>query len=675
MSKLNEHLSKYLNDHLNRHFNRPNSISLYLSDLVKDMMKSPNGKKVIGLYVILFLMAGKSVYSKKRDIKNLMRIIPNNLNISDNQNTKMKKPTIMDYIKILVTCQKEDKKVYPFIILYTIILVSRIIVTARLTGKIARVAKHLAKRDWNKMFNAQYEFALACIPSMLLTGFQNFLERIVETRIFTSLANSMSKSYFSDNRFYKITDLHMDSVITHDTSGFSRELMQSFNGVVKPSVDIIYLSFILAKKIGFSNVAKFYGYFGIVSLLLSYIKLPFSKLIKHKMSLEADFRSNMHRTSEYIEPIAFLKGGPTEADISNKKLMTMKRYSNKLALYKIIPDMLDAYFIKYGGMMIGFMTMVPPIYSASYKGDSADITEYYILMSNLMVTVGKTIIELISAQKSVYNLDGFTSRISDALLALKTVETKTNVFTDIFKNENISLHNVDISVPIKKTSHMEDTTDNKITNDIDDKSHQCQKRLIKGLTLNIKKNENLVIIGNNGTGKTSLFRALAGLWNSSNYSSKHSDSGVIIVPEKIKFIPQKPYFTIDTLYRSVAYPNTNITQDVIKSIDDLILKVGLVNVVNRYTVLTPVDWTSCLSGGEKQRLAFVRALYDNPEYCIMDEATSAISADIEEKIFEICLERGVTIVSIVHKDSLKKFHKRELKLLGDGVWTCDNLSK
>jgi ABC-type uncharacterized transport system fused permease/ATPase subunit len=87
-----------------------------------------------------------------------------------------------------------------------------------------------------------------------------------------------------------------------------------------------------------------------------------------------------------------------------------------------------------------------------------------------------------------------------------------------------------------------------------------------------------------------------------------------------------------------------------------------------------VDWTEILSGGERQRLAIVRALYDNPSFCILDEATSAMSNEIEEKIYKLFLDRGITIVSIVHKESLKKFHKKQLNLLGDGQLVLSDIN-
>jgi ABC-type uncharacterized transport system fused permease/ATPase subunit len=433
---------------------------------------------------------------------------------------------------------------------------------------------------------------------------------------------------------------------------------------------------------GAPNLINFYAYFIIAIGILNVIKLPFSRFVKNKLNYESAFKTNLSRTREYTESIAFLKGGETEKIICNRKLHIIEQYTKKIAFYKIIPDMLDAYFIKYGGMMVGCMTIIPKVYSDSFTGDSSDITEHYTLISGLLSALGRTIIDLISVQKSLYNLEAVTYRIKDLAISLDNLKPDTASTTD---NTDIKIKDVNIITPmaaIPSTVNLDNMTESDslsnhhiITKLIALENPIC---LIRDLNITIKKHKSLVVIGSNGTGKSSLFRTLAGLW-------PIQDKGQIFLPKKVKFIPQKSYFTIDTLYNSVCYPkycaddssslnNTKtiqskyITDDDKQSIDQLINEVGLDDVFKRYGHTKKIDWTSKLSGGEKQRLAIVRALYDNPEYCVMDEATSAMSNDIEEKIYLLCTKRNVTMVSIVHKESLKKFHTCQLKLLGQGEW-------
>lgn len=658
-------------------------MSNFYKDFLSTGLTTPRGRKVLGTLVLLALLSGRSAICKTKDTRYILTQIPSvDKTVSKRADRRV---SWGDYVKILKTCQKTDSYTYPLILMYTIVLVTRIMMTTQLMSNISRIVKYLTKKDWPQMFDTMHKFALICFPSMIFTGLQHYLEKMVELKIQTSLTRSLTDRYFDSNRFYKLTDNNVDKIITNDVDTFSQEFVNSFNGIAKPSVDIMYLSYLLSRSLGTSNLMKFYAYFMVTTGILNAIKLPFSSFVKHRLAIDSEFKSNLSRTREYTESIAFLKGGDTEKQISDRKLYDIEQYTKKIAFYKIIPDMLDAYFIKYGGMMVGCMTIIPKIYSENFTGDSSDITEHYTLTAGLLTTLGKTIVELISVQRSLYNLEGVTARIKELTKSLDKIKsTSTEKCGD-----NIAIKDVDIIVPVTTQSSvclnkldsgaeivMTYPAHDKISlsdTDVQTKTVRC---LINNLNIVVEKDKSLVVVGNNGTGKSSLFRTLAGLW-------AIQDKGKISLPEKVKFIPQKSYFTIDTLYNSVCYPkcccednnasslldkSKYVTNSDKRAVDELINEVGLTDVLDRYGYTKKIDWTSKLSGGEKQRLAVVRALYDNPEYCIMDEATSAMSDDIEEKIYQLCLTRNVTMISIVHKESLKKFHKFQLKLLGEGEW-------
>ncbi len=86
-------------------------------------------------------------------------------------------------------------------------------------------------------------------------------------------------------------------------------------------------------------------------------------------------------------------------------------------------------------------------------------------------------------------------------------------------------------------------------------------------------------------------------------------------------------------------------------------------------------WPDALSPGELQRLAFVRLLYRRPSLALLDEATSALSSDVEEKLYSACLAAGVTVVSVGHREGLKKFHDVLVTLGtdGEGGWTVEDI--
>ena len=63
-----------------------------------------------------------------------------------------------------------------------------------------------------------------------------------------------------------------------------------------------------------------------------------------------------------------------------------------------------------------------------------------------------------------------------------------------------------------------------------------------------------------------------------------------------------------------------------------------------------------------QRLAFIRLFFHRPQVAFLDEATSALSEDIEILLYQRCVDLNMTLVSVGHRENLKRFHHRLLKI-------------
>jgi vitamin B12/bleomycin/antimicrobial peptide transport system ATP-binding/permease protein len=183
--------------------------------------------------------------------------------------------------------------------------------------------------------------------------------------------------------------------------------------------------------------------------------------------------------------------------------------------------------------------------------------------------------------------------------------------------------------------------------------------MLDGADVSIAPGEKVLVKGESGSGKSTLIRAMAGLWP--------WGSGKILRPEKarVAFLPQRPYIPLGTLRTALLYPDTD------RAIDDerlkaVLKKVGLSHLGPR---LDEEDqWTSILSGGEQQRLAFARLLVDPPDIVIMDEATSALDEDSQARMMEFLRTdlASATVLHVGHRPGLEEHHDREIKLVREG---------
>jgi len=177
-----------------------------------------------------------------------------------------------------------------------------------------------------------------------------------------------------------------------------------------------------------------------------------------------------------------------------------------------------------------------------------------------------------------------------------------------------------------------------------------------------------MVTGPNGAGKSSLFRIIGELWPLSN--------GVVIKPRKedILFVPQKPYLVLGTLRDQIIYPHSQDEMRMNGVTDaDLTRLLAVVDpsgiILKNWRWDDVKDWFHAFSGGQKQRVAMARLFYHRPQYAILDECTSAVSDEVEDKIYETCTELGITLFTVSHRRYLMKYHNYVLRFEGrNGSW-------
>jgi putative ATP-binding cassette transporter len=170
----------------------------------------------------------------------------------------------------------------------------------------------------------------------------------------------------------------------------------------------------------------------------------------------------------------------------------------------------------------------------------------------------------------------------------------------------------------------------------------------------IMPGERVLIAGDTGSGKSTLVRAIAGLWP--------WGGGAIEIKKgaKMFLLPQRPYVPIGTLRRAATYPEAPESRS-IEDVAEAFERVGLGHLACKLDEEAP--WDQMLSGGEKQRLAFARILLHDPDVVVLDEATAALDPKSQAKLMELLVARAdTTLLSVGHRPELEAFHSRKIVL-------------
>jgi putative ATP-binding cassette transporter len=184
----------------------------------------------------------------------------------------------------------------------------------------------------------------------------------------------------------------------------------------------------------------------------------------------------------------------------------------------------------------------------------------------------------------------------------------------------------------------------------------ANRQLLNDASLKVAAGEQVMLSGRSGSGKSTLLRALGGLW-------RDGEGHIRLPAEPYLFLPQKPYLPIGTLREALSYPQGADVYPA-ERFAHVLETCRLSHLTSRLDESN--HWQRMLSPGEQQRVAFARALLYQPRWLYMDEATSAMDEEDEAVLYQALIDElpDVTLISIGHRSSLKRFHRRLLRIDG-----------